>query len=317
MINTLKHTSKRVRLLTRETLSFPHPQRAILRWAAFAAARPFTDNLTTTVDGIRYRVSTRDQAVGRVLYMGRVPDGDLLTGYFDLIGDEVGRPAVKGTTCLEIGANIGTTTLPIVLRHGAGRCIALEPAPANLVLLRANLAANGVGPDRVSVLPVAASERRGTVEFELSGVNSGDHRVRHRDGPGEKEPELYSEKNRPVISVPTERVDDILAEQDVDLNDLGLAWIDTQGHEGHVLAGAHRLLASTAPVIMEYWPYGLRRAGGLELLHWLIRDSGRRVIDLREALQNGAARTLSRAELDGLPERYPDGQYTDLALLPA
>lgn len=302
-------------LLAKETLSFPHPERAILRWAAFAAARPFTGTLSTTVDGIKYHVSTRDRAIGRVLYMGRVPDGDLLTSYFDIISDEIGRPAVKGTTCLEIGANIGTTTLPVLLQHGAERCVVLEPAPDNLSLLRANLAANGVGPDRVRVLPVAASERPGIVEFELSGANSGDHRVRHQDGPGAKEPELYGETKRPVISVKAARIDDILAEQAISLNDIGLTWIDTQGHEGHVLAGAHRLLASGAPVIMEYWPYGLRRAGGLDLLHWLIRDSGRRVVDLRETLNHGSAHSLSRPELESLPTRYPNGQFTDLALL--
>lgn len=319
MTKTLAFT--RLTRLVRETLAFPHPERAVLRWAAFAAARPFSDSLSTTIDGIRYFVSTRDQSVGRVVFMGRVPDGDLLGDYLSLIESELGRPAVKGTTFLEIGANIGTTTLPVALQHDARLCIALEPAPGNLDLLRANLAANGVAPDRVRVLPVAASDRPGTVEFELSSSNSGDNRVRSQNKDGDKHaaggPELYGEAQRPVITVPTVRVDDVLAEQDVDPGDVGLVWIDTQGHEGQVLAGAPRLLASAAPVIMEYWPYGLRRAEGLELLHGLIRDSGRRVVDLRETLRDGTVRALSQAELDTLPERYPDRQYTDLALLPA
>src|SRR5262245_16467617 len=111
------HTSWRATRIAKEVFAFPHPQRAILNWAAFAAARPFTDTLSATVDGIRYFVSTRDQIVGRYVFMGRIPDADFLGDYLDLIAKEIGRPAVEGTTCVEIGANIGTTTLPMVLRH--------------------------------------------------------------------------------------------------------------------------------------------------------------------------------------------------------
>jgi FkbM family methyltransferase len=303
--------------MAREILAFPRPQRAILQWAAFAAARPFTDTVSTTVDGIRYFVSTRDQIVGRYVFMGRIPDADFLGDYLDLISKELGQPALEGATCVEIGANIGTTTLPMVLQHGARLCIALEPAPANLSLLRANLAANGVGPDQVRVISVAASDRPGTVDMELSPSNSGDNRVRRHGGPAAHERELYGEKQRPVISVPAARIDDILAEQNVNPADVGLAWIDTQGHEGHVLAGAPRLLASAAPIVIEYWPYGLRRAAGLELLHHLLRDSGRRIVDLRETLRCGTLRALSPAQLDALPAQYPNKEYTDLALLPA
>lgn len=316
LASSVHRTSWRATRLAKETFAFPRPHRAIIRWAAFAAARPFTDTLSTTVDGIRYFVSTRDQSGGRVIFMGRVPD-DFLEEYLDLISNELGRPTLKDATCVEVGANIGTTTLPVILRHGARLCIALEPAPANLALLRANLAANGVGPDRVRVLPVAASDSPGTVEFELSPTNSGDHRVHRPERPSANEPELYGERHRPVITVPAARVDDILAEQNVELSDVGLVWIDAQGHEGHVLAGAPRLLASAAPIIMEYWPYGLRRAAGLELLHRQIRDSERRIIDLRETLRCGTIRALSPTELDALPERYPNQQHTDLALLAA
>lgn len=315
--SSVPHTAWRGARMAKELMAFPRPQRAILNWAAFAAARPFTDTLSNTIDGIRYFVSTRDQIVGRYVFMGRLPDGDCLGDYLDLIGHELGHPTVEGGTCVEIGANIGTTTLPFVLQHGARLCIALEPAPANLTLLRANLAANGVGPDRVRVLPVAASDRPGTVDMELSSNNSGDNRIRRSGRPAANEPELYGERRRPVITVPAARVDDILAEQHVELSDVGLVWIDTQGHEGHVLAGAPRLLASPAPIVMEYWPYGLSRAAGLELLHQLIRDSGRRIIDLRETRRCGTLREVSRAELDALPKQYPDKQYTDLALLAA
>src|SRR5579859_4217017 len=102
LVSAVRRTAWPALRLARETLPSPHPpQRAILRWAAFAAARPFTDNLSATVDGIRYFVCTRDESMGRVVFMGRVPDGDLLDDYLALIGNELGRPAVKGFTCVE------------------------------------------------------------------------------------------------------------------------------------------------------------------------------------------------------------------------
>jgi len=38
----------------------------------------------------------------------------------------------------------------------------------------------------------------------------------------------------------------------VRVNELGLVWLDVQGHEGEVLAGARTLLESRVPVVMEY-----------------------------------------------------------------
>ena len=41
----------------------------------------------------------------------------------------------------------------------------------------------------------------------------------------------------------------------------GLLWVDIQGHEGYLFKGARRTLARGMPVVSEFWPYGLRRAG--------------------------------------------------------
>jgi hypothetical protein len=42
--------------------------------------------------------------------------------------------------------------------------------------------------------------------------------------------------------------------------------MDTQGYEGHVLAGARRLLDSGTPLVMEFWPYGIKRVNYFELM---------------------------------------------------
>ena len=85
-----------------------------------------------------------------------------------------------------------------------------------------------------------------------------------------------------------------------------------QGHEAHVFGGARKLLTSQVPLVCEYWPYALRRAGGFERF----RDelAGRRsgFVDLAQP----AAGSRSIAGLAALAERLarPD-ESTDLLLL--
>lgn len=40
-----------------------------------------------------------------------------------------------------------------------------------------------------------------------------------------------------------------------------LIWMDTQGFEGHILTGASKALAKRTPLVIELWPYGMKRAG--------------------------------------------------------
>ena len=90
--------------------------------------------------------------------------------------------------------------------------------------------------------------------------------------------------------------------------------MDTQGHEGPGSRRADRLLSGGVPTCIEYWPYGLRRADGLDLLHRTVAKHFSQVIDLRAT----ASRVeLAAADIDRLADSYPAEQYTDLLLLPA
>src|SRR6185295_2398318 len=42
---------------------------------------------------------------------------------------------------------------------------------------------------------------------------------------------------------------------------IGLVWIDIQGHEGQLFLGARDTLSHGAPLLTEFWPYGIRRSG--------------------------------------------------------
>ncbi len=103
---------------------------------------------------------------------------------------------------------------------------------------------------------------------------------------------------------------------DVDIDRVGLAWIDVQGHEGHVLAGATSLLERPIPAVTEFWPEALRRAGGLDRFRALVAGRYSEVVDLRRSLAEGRAELTPTGRLDDLIERYAGAaSFTDLLLI--
>jgi len=58
---------------------------------------------------------------------------------------------------VDVGAHIGTTTIPALTRHGFARAVAVEPDPDNIRLLRVNVALNRLH-ERVTVIQAAVSD---------------------------------------------------------------------------------------------------------------------------------------------------------------
>jgi FkbM family methyltransferase len=164
----------------------------------------------------------------------------------------------------------------------------------------------------------AASDVDGVGLLELSPDNFGDHRVRSAeigDGSG-----LYDEKNRSVSETRLMRIDTLLEEYGLAPQDLGLVWIDTQGHEGHALAGAQQLISAKVPIVAEFWPYGLQRSGGYELLRRsLERAAG--IYDLEKFKQDGDKTRLDVEDLDRMFSDILDGEsesrasFTDIVVV--
>jgi FkbM family methyltransferase len=226
-----------------------------LMWDVHARTRS-----TVTVDTRQGRLTVRsgDAIIGRQLYCEREFELILVDRVMTLLR-QLGRP-IPGGTVLDVGANMGVTTVGML--HGGlmQRAIAIEPEPTNVALLQRNVAQNGLG-DRVVVVPCAASHVAGTVQFELSDDNFGDHRIRLA-AEASTGTDRYREATRRVVDIGARPLDQILEEVPSHfVEDIALLWVDTQGHEAHVFAGAERLLAKGLPTVAEVWPYGLRRAG--------------------------------------------------------
>jgi len=261
-------------------------------------------------DGLRLYVSTSDQEVSRVTFASGAYEREQFPPLMDALQRAGMGATIQGRGFLDIGGNIGSATCLALSRYEAAEAWVFEPSPANVQLLRQNLLVNGF-ENRVRVHAVALSDHDGTVTFELSDENWGDNRVRVGSPNGQGSPGLTGETQRRTVEVPARRLDSLVDDGSIELESIGLAWIDVQGHEAHVLAGAASLLASNVPIVCEYWPYVLKRADGLERFHTLVAGSRSRFVDLATP----DATALPIDQLAALHTSYAGMTYTDLLLL--
>lgn len=151
----------------------------------------------------------------------------------------------NGGTYLDIGANIGLTTIPIA-RNPAVHCFAFEPEPVNFGFLRRNVARNAPG-GIVEFHQVALFDQRGSMSLAIADGNIGDHRLTHGSVAG-----------RNSVTVPTVPLDDFLPRIRGDL----AIKVDTQGAEPFVVAGGQEVLARANLLAIEFCPYLMRQLGG-------------------------------------------------------
>ena len=220
----------------------------LLQWW-FIHLGPTRDVTVDTFNG-RLSFSSGDWLIGKYLYVKRAHEEHEIQSVIGLLTRE-GWLKRSPTTVLNAGANIGMTCIGLV-REKFDRAIAFEPDPRNYRLLVRNIEQNGLR-DRIQAFPVALSSTTGHVTLELSKDNPGDHRVRQTDRPG-----FYKEETRPTIQVEADTLDHFFQARP---GAVDVIWVDIQGHEGHFFRGAKNFLKRGIPVVSEFWPYGLERAG--------------------------------------------------------
>ncbi len=153
---------------------------------------------------------------------------------------------------VDVGANIGLTTIPIAQQERAVRCIAIEPDPTNYANLVANIERTCLHGN-VEARQIAVFSARKMLELELAHGNLGDHRLRLQAGPG-----LRGEHRWPVVKVQAAPLDEIVGQLDGPL----ALKIDTQGAEPFVFDGGKNTIARAELIIMEWAPYWMARTGG-------------------------------------------------------
>lgn len=152
--------------------------------------------------------------------------------------------AKRDMTIVDVGANIGIYTRFLAKLTGErGHVYAFEPSPDNFTRLCDNVSEF----NNLTTVQTAIGDLTGEAALYISEDLNVDHRA-YDSGDGRRK-----------IVVPVIRLDDYFTPgQRIDL-----MKIDVQGYEYNVLNGARRILKenSEIAIIMEFWPYGLRKAG--------------------------------------------------------
>ena len=181
------------------------------------------------------------------------------------------RELAVGRAMIDIGANVGTTSIPRVVLGDFACVYAVEPDPANYACLVRNIIDNQVRglvlPDRVAIGDVNG-------EMMMRVQASGTHHLL-------TDASQAAEHER--VTVPSLTLDTWIDRIGIDLSEVSFIKSDTQGWDARVLAGATRVLERKHIAWqIEFSPAMLERSGWtLDQVYELLRTHFTHFIDLR------------------------------------
>jgi FkbM family methyltransferase len=226
----------------------------IRRFIFTAIGRTTNTLVYSKIQTEHFLVHSADNGIGKDIFATGEYDFQKFILAIDLYNKNLdGRK--KPTILIDAGANIGMICIPAVARGFVQRAVAIEPEPLNCRLLRANIALNGLSNSILVHECALGPSTDVALALELHETNFGDHRIQVNT-------ENAIQLNN-IVNVKSETLDGLCPA--VDYSD-SLLWMDIQGYEGFALLGGKELLKSRIPLIIEFWPYGMKRSGSFVAL---------------------------------------------------
>lgn len=175
---------------------------------------------------------------------------------------------------LDVGANIGTTSIQAIEYPNVTECIAFEPSSDNYSLLMSNIYLNKL-QNKISGYNYAVGDKKGINKLLLSPNCSGDNRLRKFDDADNQQKIDISTNYEEVETI---ALDEFLKEKHQDIK---FVWIDVQGYEYYVLKGAQELIKrSDIAIQIEYQPSRLLETNSLDLLNEFLINNFKHFIDM-------------------------------------
>jgi FkbM family methyltransferase len=210
---------------------------------------------------------------------------------------------------VDIGANIGTSTIPLALRTQC-RVIAIEPVPEIFAALCRNVADNGLSAKVTCVQAAITTAPVERVRMILPAVNGGAAEISR----GDREPSFAASLPiRGFAEVPAKALSDVLESHGVTPERVAFVWSDTQGWEAEVIDSGRPLWAAGVPLFAEFAPTTWRGPGDAEALLAAASANFAGFIPARNLVADEKPRPM--AELPAFSRRIgPEG--ADVLLLP-
>ena len=137
----------------------------------------------------------------------------------------------KGDICVDIGACIGDTTVPMAILTGEkGKVYAVEPDPTNLFYLSLNTDYL----ETVSIIPKGIWKEKGKAQFSMASAITGHSVMPHKD------------RNKGISEFEVDTLDNIFVGIHIDF-----AKIDVQGAETEIFSGGKEFLVRVNKLVIE------------------------------------------------------------------
>jgi FkbM family methyltransferase len=179
------------------------------------------------------RYATR-QGINYKLDISKVVDHNLYYGYTDADYNSVLADLKTARVILDIGANIGNSSLYYTSINPDAQILAFEPHPDTYKLAAENLKLNKF--PNIHLINIGLGEKRETLKlYEVNDNNPGMNRI------------LTAENDFPFKTIEVDRLDNVCREQNIDKIDF--IKIDVEGFEYSVLAGGKEVIQKSKPVL--------------------------------------------------------------------
>lgn len=249
--------------------------------------------------GFRYLTPTKDAVITPALITSGEFSQEELDTFFLLANVYFGE---QNGIFLDVGANIGTTSLQATKNDRVSEVIAIEPSSENFALLQCNIHLNKLHKI-IRAKNAAVSDTNGTVNLVISPVLASDNRVSGTS---------FISTNAQVEDIESITID-TLAEDCA--HEIVFMWVDVQGYEYYVLKGAKNLISTSQKLAIqiEFWPFGLKETNTLKLLCQFCKETFSKYIDMKEYIE-GVNVVHDIDEIDSLSIKYKK-THTDLFLI--
>jgi FkbM family methyltransferase len=295
-------------LALRMAAALPREDRARL---ALLLLKGEAEEITFRRVGIRWTAFPWDHTISEQLFVDGSFQGDELRALLTWLIRRR-RFIAPRHVVIDLGANIGTSTIPIAQLTGC-RVVAVEPVPEIFAVLCRNVSDNGLAPRVTCVQAAITAVASDHVRMILPASNGGGSEIsRPNRGPSF----VGRLAVRGIVEVPAIGLGELIDDHGLAPDQVAFVWSDTQGCEAEVIETGSRLWASGVPLFAEFDPTTWGGPSGAAVLLDAAIGHFAAFIPAQILIADAAAKPRPIDELPDFSRTIGPERGTDILLLP-